>query len=110
MIRPRPTRGPSRHELPAIDEAALAAARLADPVLAYCRDRGLARWERALAPVPDALRDGSLAEVRSAARTARAAFGTKDSLADAVPVVLWVPLRDAVDDLLRRLARMDAEP
>jgi hypothetical protein len=102
-------RAPSRHELPAIDDAALRVATLVDPVLAWCRDRGVARWERVLAPVPDALRDGTLADVRSAARTARSAFGTKDSLGDAVPADLCVPLRDALDDLLRRLARLDAE-
>ena len=103
------SRGPSRHEIPVIDDAALRAARVADPVLAYVRDVGLARWEKVLAPIPDALRDGSLAEVRAAARTARAAFGTKDSLADAVPSDLWRPLRDAVDALLKALARRDAE-
>ena len=103
------SRGPSRHEIPAIDDAALRAARLADPVLAYVRDRGLARWDRVLAPLPDALRDGTLPEVRAAARTARAAFGTKDSLADAVPSALWIPFRDAIDALLRALARRDAD-
>ncbi len=100
---------PSRHELPAIDEAALRAARLADPILDYCRERGLARWERVLDPIPVALRDGTLADVRSAARTARSAFGTKDSLPDAVPWALCAPFRDALDDLLRCLARLDAE-
>ncbi len=103
------SRGPSRHEIPAIDEAALRAARLADPLLAYVREMGLARWEKVLAPIPDALRDGTLTELRTAARTARAAFGTKDSLADAVPSALWIPFRDAVDSLLRALARRDAD-
>jgi hypothetical protein len=105
----RPARGPARHELPAIDDAALVAARLADPILAYCRERGLARWERVLAPIPGLLRDGTVADVRSAARTARSVFGTKDSIADAVPVDLCLPFRGALDDLLRRLARLDAE-
>ncbi len=109
MTGPRAARGPSRHELPAIDDAALRAARLADPVLAYCREHGLQRWERVLAPIPDALRDGTLPDVRSAVRTARSTFGTKDSLADAVPAHLWIPLRDALDDVIRRLARLDAD-
>lgn len=109
MTGRRAARAPSRHELPAIDEAALHAARLADPVLAYCRARGEARWERVLAPIPDALRDGTLPDVRTAARAARATFGTKDSLADVAPAELWVPFRDALDDLIRRLARLDAE-
>lgn len=109
MTGGRPARGPSRHELPAVDDAALRAARCLDPILAYCRERGLARWKLVLAPIPDLLRDGTLADVRSAARTARSAFGTKDSLADAVPADLCLPLRDALDDLLRRLARLDAE-
>ncbi len=109
MTAGRGSRGPARHEIPAIDDAALRAARLADGVLAYVSAGGLARWERLLAPIPDALRDGTLQEVRSAARTARSAFGTKDSLADAVPSALWFPFRDALDELIRRIARLDAE-
>lgn len=109
MTGGREPRGPARHEVPAIDDAALRAARFADDVLAYVRDHGLARWERFLEPVPDVLRDGTMREVQAAARTARSAFGTKDSLADAVPPALWFPFRDALDDLIRRIARLDAE-
>ena len=104
---PERGRGPSRHEIPRIDEAALRAARLADPVLALARERGLARWERYLAPLPDALRDGDLRDMRAAARASRAAFGPKDSIADALPADLWVPFRDAIDELIRRIARFE---
>jgi hypothetical protein len=107
MTGPSRARGPSRHEIPRIDEAALRAARLADPLLAAARERGLARWERYLAPIPEALRDGDLRDLRAAARSSRAAFGPKDSIADALPADLWIPFRDAIDDLVRRIARFD---
>jgi hypothetical protein len=107
MTGPSRVRGPSRHEIPRIDEAALRAARLADPLLATARERGFARWERYLAPIPDALRDGDLHALRAAARSSRAAFGPKDSIADALPADLWIPFRDAIDVLIRRIARFD---
>jgi len=106
---PGSIRGPARHELPAIDEAALAAARAADVLLDAARARGVTRWERYLTPLPEALRDGDLRDLRAAARTGRSAFGPKDSVLDALPTAPAIAFRDALDVLLRRIARHEAE-
>jgi hypothetical protein len=103
----RPDRVP-RHELPAIDEAALAAARAVDAAAAMARDGGLDRWARYLAPLTEPLRDGPLPEVRRAARAVRAAYGPKDSIRDALPPTATEPLLEATDRLLRALARREA--
>ena len=105
----RTVRGPARHDIPAIDEAALAAARAADALLDAARSRGTARWERYLAPIPEALRDGDLRDLRAAARTGRSAFGPKDSVLDALPFTACIAFRDSLDLLLRRIARYEAE-
>jgi hypothetical protein len=104
----RPDRGPARHELPAIDEAALAAAGRTDAMLAAARESGFDRWVTFLEPLPDLLRDGDLRDLRSAALRVRAAFGPKDSVADALPEDVTEPARRAVDRLLKVLARHDA--
>jgi hypothetical protein len=106
---PGSVRGPARHDIPAIDEAALAAARAADVLLDAASSRGIARWERYLAPIPDALRDGDLRDLRAAARTGRSAFGPKDSVLDALPAAQAIAFRDALDVLLKRIARYEAE-
>ncbi len=98
-------RGLARHDLPAIDAAALAAARLADRLLEAARDRGLARWAVFLEPLPDLLRDAEPAALRPAALRARAAYGPKDSIRDVLPLELTGPFRDALDRLLKELAR-----
>jgi hypothetical protein len=90
-----------------VDEAALAAARDADRLLAAARERGARRWEAFLEPLPDALRDGPLADLRRVAMRARAAYGPKDSIRDALPAELTEPFRDSIDRLLRELARQD---
>ena len=69
---------------------------------------GIARWEAFLAPFPEQLRDAPLADLRSAARRLRAAFGAKDSIADALPWEACIAMRDGVDVLLRILARVEA--
>lgn len=102
-------RGPARHDIPAIDEAALAAARAADVLLESARTRGIARWERYLAPIPEALRDGDLRDLRAAARSGRSAFGPKDSVLDALPFAPCIAFRDVLDVLLKRIARYEAE-
>ena len=107
--RHRVPRGPARHERPAIDEAALEAARAGDRVLAAARERGAARWLDYLAPLPDRLRDDELGELRRTALRARAAYGPKDSVRDAVPAEVTEPFLEAVDRLLRLLARRDAQ-
>jgi hypothetical protein len=107
-------RGPGRHELPAIDEAALVAARHADRLVAAARaaesagSPGAARWAAFLEPLPDRLRDAPPGELRSVARRARAAYGPKDSIAEVLPADLAITFRDAIDDLARVLTRHEA--
>jgi hypothetical protein len=101
--------GPARHEVPAIDEAALIAARHGDRLLAAARERGQRRWGDFLAPIPDRLRDGAISELRSVALKARAAYGPKDSIRDVLPEELTEPFREAIDRLLKALARYDVE-
>jgi hypothetical protein len=101
---------PARHERPAIDEAALVAARHADRLLAAARAAGNERWAAYLAPLPDRLRDDELADLRRTAMRARAAYGPKDSIRDALPGELTEPFLESVDRLLRLLARRDVEP
>ena len=103
-----PRRGPARHERPAIDEAALVAARHADRLLAAAREREQARWVAFFAPIPDRLRDDELTALRSTAVRARAAYGPKDSVRDSLPAELTEPFLDALDRLLRELARREA--
>jgi hypothetical protein len=90
-----------------VDEAALAAARDADRLLAAARERGIRRWEGFLEPIPDGLRDGPIRDLRRVAMRARAAYGPKDSIRDALPPELTEPFRDSIDHLLRVLARHD---
>ncbi len=111
---PIPSR-PARHEVPAIDEAALVAARHADALLAAARGAsaaslaGAQRWAAFLEPLPERLRDALPAELRSVARRARAAYGPKDSVLDVLPADLAIAFRDAIDDLARVLARHEAK-
>jgi hypothetical protein len=100
--------GPARHELPAIDEAALVAARHTDRMLEAARASGFTRWETYLEPLPDKLRDGDLRDVRSAALRVRAAFGPKDSIRDSLPEDVTEPVVGAIDRLLKALARHTA--
>lgn len=69
---------------------------------------GLDRWVRYLTPIPDQLRDGSLRDLRAAARAARAAFGPKDSIRDALPADVTEPLLEDVDRVLKAVARYEA--
>ena len=100
---------PARHEVPAVDEAALAAARSADKLLECARERGSLRWAEFLAPVPDLLRDAAVGELRAVALRARAAYGPRDSIRDALPADLTVPFLDDLDRLRKILARELAE-
>jgi hypothetical protein len=104
---PRERRAPARHERPAIDDAALAAARDADRLLAAARAKADTRWTAFLAPLPDRLRDAPLDELPGVARRCRAAFGPKDSIRDALPLDVTEPFLEAVDRLLRALARRE---
>jgi hypothetical protein len=101
-------RTPARHERPEIDDAALAAARHADRLVAAAGRLGSSRWEAFLAPIPDRLRDDEPAALRRTAQRARAAYGPKDSIRDALPADLTEPFLDSIDRLLRVLARREA--
>jgi hypothetical protein len=101
-------RGPARHERPLIDEAALRAARAGDRMVEAARHRGADRWLAYLEPLPDRLRDEELGELRRTALKARSAFGPKDSVRDALPAEVTEPFLEAVDRLLKELARRDA--
>jgi hypothetical protein len=93
--------------VPAIDEAALVAARNADRLLEAARARGAARWQRFLEPLPDQLRDADVRSLRGVAARARAAYGPKDSIRDSLPSDLTEPFLESVDRLIRELARAD---
>jgi len=101
-------RGPARHERPAIDEAALVAARAGDRLVTEARSRGADRWLAYFEPLPDRLRDDPLAELRRTALRARSAFGPKDSVRDVLPADVTEPFLVAIDRLLKELARRDA--
>lgn len=97
--------GPARHEIPAIDDLALVAARHADRLVAAARDRDAGRWTAFLEPLPDRLRDEDLRGLRAAATRARAAYGPKDSVRDVLPAELTEPFLESIDRLLRELNR-----
>ncbi len=101
---------PARHEIPALDEAALAAAMLGDRLLVAARTAGQDRWVSYLAPLPDRLRDDAPGALRGTALRARAAYGPKDSIRDVLPDEVTLPFLDAVDRLLKVLARWSLEP
>jgi hypothetical protein len=104
---PGPSSGHARHERPAIDEAALAAARAADRMLDAAKAAGHARWTTYLEPMPDHLRDDGVADLRRTALRARAAYGPKDSIREALPSEVTEPFLDAIDRLLKELNRRD---
>ncbi len=79
-----------------------------DRALAEARANGVDRWMRYLEPLPDRLRDDSLRDLRSTARRARAAFGPKDSIRDALGEDVTEPLLSSIDRLLKAIARHDA--
>ncbi|MEO5965448.1 MAG: hypothetical protein ABIR11_08285 [Candidatus Limnocylindrales bacterium] len=101
-------RGPARHERPAIDEAALIAARAGDRMVREARERDAPRWVAYLEPLPDSLRDADVGDLRKVALRARAAYGPKDSVRDALPPAVTEPFLDAIDKLLKELARRSA--
>jgi hypothetical protein len=96
---------PARHERPAIDEAALLAARDAEKLLEGARERGLTRWSEFFAPYPDVFRDAGFKDLRVAAARARSAYGPKDSVRDALPPELTEPFLLDLDRLIKALAR-----
>jgi hypothetical protein len=111
---------PARHELPVIDGLAFEAARAVDRLLAEAtRQAGDAdpgdprvataeRWAGYFQRLPDQLRDAPLPELRAAARRARSAFGPRDSVRDAFEPAVTEPVLDAIDRLLKAIARHEA--
>ena len=99
---------PPRHELGDVDTAALEAARAADVVLAAALDMEQERWIRYLSPLPGRLRDDGLRDLRAATRVARAAYGPKDSIRDALPEYATEPFLRSIDRLQKAIARFDA--
>ena len=72
------------------------------------RSREATRWLAYLEPLPDSLRDADLGDLRKVALRARAAYGPKDSVRDVLPPDVTEPFLDAVDRLLKELARREA--
>ena len=105
MADPARTVVPARHQYPVIDDLGLAAARHADRLLAAAREHGHVRWTAYLEPLPDRLRDDDLRGLRVAALRARAAYGPKDSVRDALPSDLTEPFLEAIDRLIREINR-----
>ena len=97
--------GPARHELPVVDDQALTAARHADRHQAEARDRGNARWVAFFEAIPDRLRDVYLRAIRSTATLAGSAYGPNDSVRDVLSSDVTEPFLQALDKLLRELAR-----
>ena len=91
-----------------MDAAALEAARAMDVALAAAVDMEQERWIRYLSPLPVRLRDEPLRDLRIATRLARAAYGPKDSIRDALPEYATEPLLKAIDRLQKAIARFDA--
>jgi hypothetical protein len=96
---------PARHERPAIDEAAMAAARGLERLLVEAQGLGANRWVEFLGPFPEALRDAALPDLRGVALRARAAYGPRDSIRDALSTESTEPVLADLDRLLKLLAR-----
>ena len=101
------TRWPLRHDMPAVDEAGLAAARHADRLVAAAAAAGSVRWLAYFEAMPDQLRDDEPRLLRQTALRARAAYGPKDSVRDALPADVTEPFLESIDRLLKQLNRRD---
>lgn len=101
-------RGPARHELPAVDEAGLIAGRQADRMVAAAEMAGATRWLRYFEGMPDRLRDDEPRFLRQVALRARAAYGPKDSIRDALPPEVTEPFLEAIDRLIKQLNKRDS--
>ncbi len=101
-------RGPARHELPAVDEAGLIAGRQADRMVAAAEMAGATRWLRYFEGMPDRLRDDEPRFLHQVALRARAAYGPKDSIRDALPPEVTEPFLEAIDRLIKQLNKRDS--
>ncbi len=86
---------------PELDEAALAVARLVRHALRALEAAGDVRWRTWFSATLPALEDGDRRAVEQAARTARAAFGSTDSVLAVWPTADAFRLREEIDRLLR---------
>ena len=107
MPDPTARRRALRHELGAVDEAGLAAARNADRLIAAARSVGADRWVAYFEPMADRLRDDEPRGLRQVALRARAAYGPKDSIRDVLPDDVTQPFLESIDRLLKQLNRRD---
>jgi hypothetical protein len=96
-------RSPPRWADPELDEAALAVARSVRRALRGLEAVGDARWRTWFSGTLSALEDGDRGAVEQAARTARAAFGSTDSVLAVWPAPDAIVLREEIDRLLRCL-------
>ena len=76
-------------------------------MVAAAREVGHARWLAYLEPLPDQRRDGEISELRKVGLRARAAYGPKDSVRDALPATVTEPFLVAIDKLIKELARRE---
>jgi hypothetical protein len=76
-------------------------------MVAAARDVGAERWLAYFDPLPDRLRDDDFADLRKTAMRARSAYGPKDSVRDALPWEVTEPFLEAIDRLLKELAKRD---
>jgi len=96
-------RSPPRWADPELDEAALGVASSIRRALRALEAAGDVRWRTWLAETLPALEDGDRRAVEQAARTARAAFGSTDSVLAVWPAQEAILLRDQIDRLMRVL-------
>ena len=101
-------RGPARHELPAVDEAGLIAGRRADRLVAAAEVADATRWLRYFEGMPDRLRDDEPRSLRQVALRARAAYGPKDSVRDALPPEVTELFLESIDRLIKQLNKRDS--
>ena len=66
------------------------------------------RWLRYFEDMPDRLRDDEPRFLRQVALRARAAYGPKDSVRDALPPEVTEPFLESIDRLLKQLNKRDA--
>ena len=84
------------------------AGRQADRMVAAAESAGATRWLRYFDEMPDRLRDDEPRSLRQIALRARAAYGPKDSVRDALPPDVTEPFLESIDRLLKQLNKRDS--
>ena len=98
----------ARHEVPAIDEAALVTARWADRMLARAKDLDPSAGRPTSSRCRTDCGTTRRAALRATANRCRAAYGVKDSVRDVLPEAVTEPFLESVDRLIRELNRATA--